>query len=156
MRSSPSPPAQVLIGAFAFDAARRQLVGAGGAVELPSKEFELLSLLVAKRPHVVSKDEIRDALWPRTVVTDASLTSLVKELRTQARSGGTQGPDPHGARVRLRARGRGCGAEARRAPRLVRGGDGDRRSRPARSSSDASRAAGDDRRPTPFPAATRA
>jgi hypothetical protein len=85
------PPAQVSIGAFVFDAERRQLVG-DVVVELPTKEFELLSLLVSNRPRAVSKDEIRDALWPRTVVTEASLTSLVKELRTKLRQTGRRGP----------------------------------------------------------------
>ena len=77
MTASFAPPQEVFIGAFAFDAERRQLIGEGGAVELPLKEFELLSLLVEKRPRAVSKDEIRDALWPRTIVTEASLTSPV-------------------------------------------------------------------------------
>jgi DNA-binding winged helix-turn-helix (wHTH) protein len=92
MLESSGPPAQVSIGAFTFDAERRQLIGEGGAVELPSKEFELLSLLVSNRPRAVSKDEIRDALWPRTIVTEASLTSLVKELRTKLGQTGRRGP----------------------------------------------------------------
>jgi DNA-binding winged helix-turn-helix (wHTH) protein len=90
MRPTSSPP--VAIGALLFDAGRRQLVGPAGTVELPLKEFELLSLLVARRPHVVSKDEIRDALWPDTIVTEASLTSLVKELRDKLGQAGRKGP----------------------------------------------------------------
>jgi DNA-binding winged helix-turn-helix (wHTH) protein len=91
MTASPSLPKKALIGAFAFDAERRQLIGAGGAVALSSKEFELLSLLVAKRPGAVSKEEIQDALWPRTIVTETSLTTLVKELRTKLGQEGREG-----------------------------------------------------------------
>ena len=81
-----------MIGELAFDAGRRQLIGEGGSVELPMKEFELLSLLVSRRPRAVSKEEIHDALWPRTSVTEASLTSLVKELRTKLGQTGRHGP----------------------------------------------------------------
>src|SRR5438552_9422404 len=92
MAASSSPPRGVFIGAFVFDVERRQLIGGGGAVALPSKEFELLSLLVSKRPRAVSKDEIRDALWPRTVVTETSLTSLAGELRAKLGQKGREGP----------------------------------------------------------------
>src|ERR1035441_8699451 len=92
MRESPGPLAQVPIGALVFDGERRQLIGEGGAIELPTKEFELLSLLVSRRPGAVSKEEIHEALWPRTIVTEASLTSLVKELRTKLGQTGRRGP----------------------------------------------------------------
>ena len=121
MRESPDPLPQVSIGAFVFDAKRRQLIGAGGAVELPTKEFELLSLLTSRRPGAVSKDEIHEALWPRTIVTEASLTSLVKELRTKLGQTGRRGPirTIHGFGYALAVE----GAPAPRAslPRLVRG-----------------------------------
>ena len=92
MTASPSLPKKAFIGAFAFDAERRQLIGGGGAVALSTKEFELLSLLVARRPCAVSKDEIQDALWPRTIVAETSVTTLVKELRTKLGQAGRGGP----------------------------------------------------------------
>jgi DNA-binding winged helix-turn-helix (wHTH) protein len=121
MRSSPGPPAQVRIGALVFDAGRRQLVGEGGPVELPVKEFELLVLLVSRMPRVVSKEEIRDALWPHTVVTDASLTSLVRELRAKLGQAGRKGPirTVHGFGYALSAE--GPVPQAAAGPRLVRG-----------------------------------
>src|ERR1039457_642667 len=92
MIASPSLPKKAFIGAFAFDAERRQLIGGGGAVALSTKEFELLSLLVARRPRAVSKDEIQEALWPRTIVAETSLTTLVKELRTKLGQAGREEP----------------------------------------------------------------
>src|ERR1039457_7445963 len=92
MTASFGSPKRVSIGAFAFDAERRQLIGGVGAVALSSKEFELLSLLVARRPCAVSKDEIQDALGPRTIVAETGLTTLVKELRTKLGQAGRGGP----------------------------------------------------------------
>jgi len=45
------------------------------------KAFELLWLLIQNRPRALSKNEIRARLWPSTFVSDATLTSLVAELR---------------------------------------------------------------------------
>lgn len=121
MRENSDSPEQVSIGALVFDVDRRQLIREGGAVELPTKEFELLSLLVSRRPGAVSKDEIHEALWPRTIVTEASLTSLVKELRRKLGQTGRRGPirTIHGFGYALAVE----GAPTPRAslPRLVRG-----------------------------------
>jgi hypothetical protein len=45
------------------------------------KAFELLSLLVENRPRALAKSELHRTLWPSTFVSDATLTSLVAELR---------------------------------------------------------------------------
>ncbi len=121
MREGSDPPEQVSIGALAFDVARRQLIGAGGAVELPTKEFELLALLVSRRPGAVSKDEIHEALWPKTIVTEASLTSLVKELRRKLGQAGRRGPirTIHGFGYALAVE--GTPTPRASLPRLVRG-----------------------------------
>ncbi len=121
MIASLGPSKQVFIGAFAFDPERRQLIGEGGAVALASKEFELLSLLVSKRPGAVSKHEIQEVLWPRTIVTETSLTTLVKELRTKLRQAGRLGPirTVHGYGYALQDE--APDATPAPAPRLVRG-----------------------------------
>ena len=121
MTANPGPPKKVFIGTFAFDTERRQLIGGGGAVALPSKEFELLSLLVTKRPCAVSKEEIQDALWPRTIVAETSLTTLVKELRTKLGQAGRDGPirTVHGFGYALEDD--GAAPVQAPAPRLLRG-----------------------------------
>jgi DNA-binding winged helix-turn-helix (wHTH) protein len=121
MTASPSPPKKAFIGAFAFDAERRLLIGKGGAVALSSKEFELLSLLVSKRPNAVSKVEIQDALWPQTIVAETSLTTLVKELRTKLGQAGREGPvrTVHGFGYALEDD--GTAPTQAPAPRLLRG-----------------------------------
>jgi hypothetical protein len=48
---------------------------------LSPKAFELLRLLVENRPRALSKAEIHERLWPSTFVSDATLTSLIAEVR---------------------------------------------------------------------------
>ena len=64
-----------------FDPDTRQLWCDGKEVHLSLKAFELLALLVDRRPHAVSKSELHDQLWPATHVSDSSLPSLVSEIR---------------------------------------------------------------------------
>jgi DNA-binding winged helix-turn-helix (wHTH) protein len=64
-----------------FDPASRQLWSAGREVKLSPKAFELLALLIERRPSAVSKQEIRERLWPGTFVSESSLPTLVSEVR---------------------------------------------------------------------------
>jgi DNA-binding winged helix-turn-helix (wHTH) protein len=68
-------------GRFELDSARRQLRRDGSSVHLEPKAYELLSLLVAESPRVVTKVELHERLWPNGVVADATLVALVKDLR---------------------------------------------------------------------------
>jgi TolB-like protein/Flp pilus assembly protein TadD len=70
-----------VFGHFALDQERRQLLRAGDPVPLEAKAFELLSLLLLRRPRVLSKAQIRDVLWPGTSVGETSLPRLVAEIR---------------------------------------------------------------------------
>lgn len=72
---------QVRFGDFVLDRATRQLLRAGAEQRLEPKAFELLDLLVDRRPTAVSKQEIRDRLWPSTFVSESSLTGLVAQIR---------------------------------------------------------------------------
>lgn len=64
-----------------FDAETRQLWRGGTEMHVSPKAFDLLSLLVARRPAAVSKIEIRERLWPNTFVSDTNLPALVAEVR---------------------------------------------------------------------------
>jgi Transcriptional regulatory protein, C terminal/FHA domain len=50
-------------------------------VHLTPLAFTLLELLIAEAPRVFTKEELHGRLWPDTFVSDAALTSLIKELR---------------------------------------------------------------------------
>ena len=71
----------VSFGPFVLHIDRRQLLRDGGDVHLTPKAFDLLALLIARRPAVVAKADIHKQLWPDTFVSDATLVGLVKELR---------------------------------------------------------------------------
>jgi DNA-binding winged helix-turn-helix (wHTH) protein len=65
-----------------FDSGTRELLRDGLPLHISPKAFELLGALLAARPRALSKAEIHDCLWPATHVSEATLTSLVAELRS--------------------------------------------------------------------------
>ena len=72
---------QAAFGEFVLDRGTRQLLRAGEARRLGPKALELLELLLRHRPNVVSRERIRDRVWPGTHVTDSTLATVVAELR---------------------------------------------------------------------------
>jgi hypothetical protein len=54
-------------------------------IHLSTKAFDLLVLLVSRRPEALSKDELQKELWPDTFVADVNLAVLVAEIRTALR-----------------------------------------------------------------------
>jgi len=73
---------RVRFGDCVFDGAARELRRGGLLVHLPPKSFQLLELLLARRPRPVTRAEIRDALWPATAVGASSLARVVVDLRS--------------------------------------------------------------------------
>ncbi len=71
-----------------FDSDTRQVLRDGAAAPLSPKAFLLLELLVENRPRAVSKETIRERLWPGTYVHEANLGNLVSELRAALGDGG--------------------------------------------------------------------
>jgi DNA-binding winged helix-turn-helix (wHTH) protein len=72
---------RVPFGEFTLDRGTRQLLRGGQELHLEPKAFELLDLLLQKRPAAVSKPEIRDRLWPETFVSESNLSGLVAQVR---------------------------------------------------------------------------
>jgi len=68
-------------GEFTLDPDSRQLWRAGKELHLVPKAFDLLDLLLSERPRAVAKARIRDRLWPKTFVSESTLTSLAVDLR---------------------------------------------------------------------------
>jgi DNA-binding winged helix-turn-helix (wHTH) protein/tetratricopeptide (TPR) repeat protein len=64
-----------------LDADRRELRAAGEVVTTQPKVFSLLLYLVRNRSRAVDKDEIQDAIWPRSIVTETALTRAVMKAR---------------------------------------------------------------------------
>ena len=57
---------KVAFGPFTFDAGTRQLLRDGRELHLSPKAFDLLLLLLERRPAVVSKAEVLARIWPDT------------------------------------------------------------------------------------------
>ena len=68
-------------GEFRLDMTRVELSGPDGPVALEPKCLALLHLLVRKSPEAVGKDEIFDTVWPGVTVTDASLSTAMRQIR---------------------------------------------------------------------------
>jgi DNA-binding winged helix-turn-helix (wHTH) protein len=71
----------VVFGDCEFDSGRRALYRHGSAIPLSPKAFQLLELLLDRRPEAIAKAELLERLWPETFVSDASLHNLVAEVR---------------------------------------------------------------------------
>ncbi|HEX7283798.1 MAG TPA: winged helix-turn-helix domain-containing protein, partial [Vicinamibacterales bacterium] len=66
---------------FVLDLDSYRLERAGAPLALEPKAFNLLALMVQRPRHLFSKQEIFEALWPDTAVTDHALTRVVAQLR---------------------------------------------------------------------------
>lgn len=71
----------MLFGDFELDRERRQLLRSGQPVPLEPKAYELLSLLVERRPRVLSRAQIRDVVWPGVFISESTLTQSVNMIR---------------------------------------------------------------------------
>jgi DNA-binding winged helix-turn-helix (wHTH) protein len=76
-----------------LDLRARQLERQGRIVPLEPKVYELLEVLIKRRPAVVTNNELDELLWPQVYVERTSLTRLVSELRAAL------GDTPRGSRV---------------------------------------------------------
>ena len=68
-------------GPYTLDAAEHRLSCDGEAVALPPKAFATLVVLVENAGHVLSKNDLLDAVWPESFVEEASLTVTISTLR---------------------------------------------------------------------------
>jgi Tol biopolymer transport system component/DNA-binding winged helix-turn-helix (wHTH) protein len=66
---------------FVLDLDSYRLERGGVPLSLEPKAFNLLTLMVRRPGHLFSKQEIFEALWPGTAVTDHALTRVVAQLR---------------------------------------------------------------------------
>lgn len=74
---------RLALGTFTLDLDTRQLLcePARQPVPLSPKAYELLCVLVEARPRAVAKNELHERLWPSSFVSEATLASLVADLR---------------------------------------------------------------------------
>lgn len=68
---------------FEFDPRIRQLSRHGIRLRVPDQSLEILALLLREPGEVVTRDEIRDSLWPNGTIVEFehSMNSAVQRLR---------------------------------------------------------------------------
>jgi len=77
-----SAAGSVLLNGYRFDREANELLdGSGKAVPLRAQCLGVLSRLASKPGHVVTKEELMQAVWPDVVVTDDSLVQCIGDLR---------------------------------------------------------------------------
>jgi TolB-like protein/Flp pilus assembly protein TadD len=65
-----------------LDTDRRELRRGAEAVAVPPQVFDLLDYLIRNRQHVVSKDDLIEAIWKGRIVSDTALTTRLNAART--------------------------------------------------------------------------
>src|SRR5688572_27841182 len=76
---------------FVVDFGERRVFSDEHEVRLTPKAFDLLRLLIEKRPTAVAKQAIFEHLWSETFVTENNLAALVADLRSNL---GDQASEP--------------------------------------------------------------
>jgi DNA-binding winged helix-turn-helix (wHTH) protein len=71
----------VRFGPFTLDSETRQLIRDRGEIRLSPKAFDVLCILLERRPKVVDKSELHARIWPGTFVVDTNLSILIGEVR---------------------------------------------------------------------------
>lgn len=72
---------KVRFAPFLFDSATRQLVQGTRDLHLSPKSFDLLHLLIERRPALVTKAELQDLVWPDVAVVEANVANAIAEIR---------------------------------------------------------------------------
>ena len=84
-----------------LDTALFELRRNGRAVRMEPQTFDVLTYLVSHRDRVVPKEELMDAVWGGRFVTEAAVTSRIKQARR------AMGDDGRGQRLIRTVHGRG-------------------------------------------------
>ena len=67
---------------YVFDTGRRELWRGSSAVAIEPQVFDLLAYLIENRERVVSKEDLRAAVWEGRVVSESTLSSSINAART--------------------------------------------------------------------------
>src|SRR5262245_37346398 len=82
-QSATTPPRILCFGSFEVDLGSRELRRQGLKINLQDQPFRLLALLLERAGEVVTREELRDKLWPADTFVDFdhSLNTAVRKLR---------------------------------------------------------------------------
>jgi DNA-binding winged helix-turn-helix (wHTH) protein len=72
---------QFLFADYVLDIDRRDLRRGSEPIAVGPQVFDLLVYLVQNREHVVTKDDLLDAIWSGRIVSESTLTSTINAVR---------------------------------------------------------------------------
>jgi DNA-binding winged helix-turn-helix (wHTH) protein len=72
---------RVAFANFTLDTDTRELMQDGRPVHLSPRAFDVLHLLIARRPAVVTKSQMFEQIWQQAFVQEANLNVVVAEIR---------------------------------------------------------------------------
>lgn len=72
---------QYSFGSFVLDSDRFELRNDGDILRIEPKNFNLLQFLVEHRDRIVAKEELFETVWPGVIVSDASLSTAIRQIR---------------------------------------------------------------------------
>src|SRR6202049_2384990 len=83
VRSALSPGRYIHLGPFQIDQQRQEITKNGERLKLQGKVYQVLLALIEKQGEVVTRDELRQRLWPAEthVNYDANVNTTVNKLR---------------------------------------------------------------------------
>src|SRR2546429_9903410 len=83
LQASPNKARYVRFGPFHIDQQRQQVFRGGTRLRLQGKVYQVLIVLLQKQGEVVTRDELKQALWPADthVNYDANVNTTVNKLR---------------------------------------------------------------------------
>ncbi|MGH9494494.1 MAG: winged helix-turn-helix domain-containing protein, partial [Candidatus Sulfotelmatobacter sp.] len=84
MSQAPSQPRSVRFGSFEVSFPSRELRKHGVRVKLPGQPFDILAILLERSGDVVTREELRQRLWPADTFVDFEngMNNAVKKLRS--------------------------------------------------------------------------
>jgi DNA-binding winged helix-turn-helix (wHTH) protein/tetratricopeptide (TPR) repeat protein len=74
-------PAALSFAGFRLDLADERLWGPNGPIKLGNKAFQVLAMLAEQEGRLLTKDDLFSSVWDGTIVSEAALTSVIKEIR---------------------------------------------------------------------------
>ena len=66
---------------FVLDCVDERLIGPRGPIKIGNKAFKVLLLMAQQNGRLLTKDVLFSSVWDGTIVSESSLTSVIKELR---------------------------------------------------------------------------
>ncbi len=79
---------QLRFGDFTLDTGRAELRGPDGTVHIEPKPLALLTLLAENNDRVLSRDEMIESVWGGRIVSDAAVSTVLKQVRKALGDGG--------------------------------------------------------------------